>query len=67
MLASLHVKLVDIILTFDIVPVHHTATKEDLKLPGLVLFHHILASAYLSFVDIAQTNGTATDTISCHG
>jgi len=50
-LASLHVKLVDIMLTFDVVPVHQTAAKEDLKLPGLVLFHHVLASAYLSFVD----------------
>jgi hypothetical protein len=51
MLASLHVKLVDIMLISDVVPVQQTAAKEDLKLTGLVLFHHVLASAYLSFVD----------------
>jgi len=54
-------------LTSDVVPVHQTAAKEDLKLPGLALFHHILASAYLSFVDSCTSNGIATDTVSCHG
>jgi hypothetical protein len=29
-----HVKLVDIMLTFDVVPVHQTAAKEDLTRPG---------------------------------
>jgi hypothetical protein len=67
MLASLHVKLADIMLTSYVVPVQQTATKEDLKLPGLVLFHHILASAYLSLWTVAQANGIVTDTISCRG
>lgn len=71
MLASLHVKLVDIMLTFD-VSVHQTAHQGDLKLPGLVLFHHVLASATSALWTVAQANqqsgyGIATDTITCHG
>ena len=60
MLASLHVELVDITLTFDVVPVQQTATKEDLQLPGMVLFNHVLASAYRSFV------GSCTSKWDCH-
>jgi hypothetical protein len=48
MLGSLHVRLVDKMLTFDVVSVHQTAHQGDLKLRGLVLFHHVLASSRIT-------------------